>query len=43
MAAQLSGAMQRCFDMALDQCNTRVQFGKSIGKFQALQQQLVNL
>ena len=40
MAAQLSGAMQRCFDMALDQCNTRVQFGKSIGKFQALQQQL---
>jgi acyl-CoA dehydrogenase len=40
MAAQLSGAMQRCFDMALVQCNTRVQFGKSIGKFQALQQQL---
>lgn len=40
MAAQLSGAMQRCFDMALEQCNTRVQFGKSIGKFQALQQQL---
>lgn len=40
MAAQLSGAMQRSFDMALEQCNTRVQFGKSIGKFQALQQQL---
>lgn len=40
MAAQLSGAMQRCFAMALEQCNTRVQFGKSIGKFQALQQQL---
>ena len=40
MAAQLSGAMQRIFDMALDQCNNRVQFGKSIGKFQALQQQL---
>ena len=40
MAAMLSGAMQRTFDMALDQCNNRVQFGKSIGKFQALQQQL---
>ncbi len=40
MAAQISGSMQRCFAMALEQCNTRVQFGKSIGKFQALQQQL---
>lgn len=39
-AAQLSGAMQRIFAMALDQCNTRVQFGKSISKFQAVQQQL---
>ena len=39
-AALLSGAMQRVFDMALEQCNTRVQFGKSIGKFQAMQQQL---
>jgi alkylation response protein AidB-like acyl-CoA dehydrogenase len=39
-AALLSGAMQRVFDMALAYCNTRVQFGKSIGKFQALQQQL---
>lgn len=39
-AAQISGGLQRCFDMALDHCNTRVQFGKSIGKFQALQQQL---
>ncbi len=39
-AAQLSGAMQRVFDMTLAHCNTRVQFGKSIGKFQAIQQQL---
>ncbi len=38
--AVLSGLMQRCFNMALEHCNTRVQFGKSIGKFQALQQQL---
>ena len=39
-AAQLSGAMQRIFDMTLVHCNDRVQFGKSIGKFQAIQQQL---
>lgn len=39
-AALLSGAMQHTFDMTLDYCNNRVQFGKSIGKFQAIQQQL---
>ena len=39
-AALLSGAMQRTFDMALDYCNQRVQFGKPLGKFQAIQQQL---
>ena len=39
-AAQLSGALQRAFDMTLAHCNTRVQFGKSIGKFQAIQQQV---
>lgn len=39
-SAMLSGAMQRAFEMALVQCNNRVQFGKSIGKFQAVQQQI---
>ena len=39
-AAMLSGAMQRTFDMTLDYCNTRVQFGKPLGKLQAIQQQL---
>ncbi len=39
-AAMLSGAMQRVFDMALEHCNNRVQFGRPIGKFQAVQQQL---
>jgi len=39
-AALLSGAMQRCFDLALAHCNNRVQFGKALGKFQAIQQQL---
>ena len=39
-AALLSGAMQRAFEMALFHCNARVQFGKSIGKFQVIQQQI---
>lgn len=39
-AALLSGAMQRSFDMALEHCNHRVQFGKALAKFQAIQQQL---
>jgi acyl-CoA dehydrogenase len=39
-SAMLSGAMQRCFEMALAQCNNRVQFGKPIGRFQAIQQQI---
>lgn len=39
-AALLSGAMQRAFEMSLNHCNTRIQFGKSIGKFQAIQHQI---
>ncbi len=39
-AALLSGAMQKTFAMALDYCNNRIQFGKQLGKFQAIQQQL---
>ena len=39
-AALLSGAMQRALEMSLAHCNARVQFGKSIGKFQAIQQQI---
>ena len=39
-AALLGGAMQRTFEMTLAQCNNRVQFGKSIGRFQAIQQQI---
>jgi alkylation response protein AidB-like acyl-CoA dehydrogenase len=39
-AALLSGGMQRAFEMALAHCNARVQFGKSIGKFQAVQHQI---
>ncbi|MEO6623723.1 MAG: acyl-CoA dehydrogenase family protein [Burkholderiaceae bacterium] len=39
-AAMLSGAMHRIMEMTLDYCNQRVQFGKALGKFQAIQQQL---
>jgi alkylation response protein AidB-like acyl-CoA dehydrogenase len=39
-AALLSGAMNRVFEMTLQYCNDRAQFGKSLGKFQAVQHQL---
>jgi alkylation response protein AidB-like acyl-CoA dehydrogenase len=39
-AALLSGAMKRLFEMTLQYCNDRNQFGKSLGKFQAVQHQL---
>lgn len=39
-AALLSGVMNRVFEITLQYCNDRVQFGKSLGKFQAVQHQL---
>jgi acyl-CoA dehydrogenase len=39
-AAAMAGAMERTFAMTLEYCNDRVQFGKAIGKFQAVQHQL---
>ncbi|MDB5986297.1 MAG: hypothetical protein JWR16_1350 [Nevskia sp.] len=39
-AALLSGAITRVFEMTLQHCKDRVQFGKSLGKFQAVQHQL---
>lgn len=39
-AALLSGAMTRVFEMTLQFCNDRIQFGKTLGKFQAVQHQL---
>jgi acyl-CoA dehydrogenase len=39
-AGLMAGAMQRVGEMSIDYANTRVQFGKPIGKLQAIQQQL---
>jgi alkylation response protein AidB-like acyl-CoA dehydrogenase len=39
-AALMSGAMIRVLEMTLEHCNDRIQFGKPLGKFQAVQHQL---
>ena len=39
-AAEMAGALQRVLAMTVDFVNERSQFGRSIGKFQAVQQQL---
>jgi alkylation response protein AidB-like acyl-CoA dehydrogenase len=39
-AALLAGALTRVFELTLQYCNDRVQFGRSLGKFQAVQHQL---
>lgn len=42
-AALLAGGMQRVMEMTVDYANQREQFGRSIGKFQAIQHQLAVL
>ncbi len=39
-AAEIAGALERVLALAVDWANTRKQFGRPIGKFQAVQQQL---
>jgi len=41
-AAQMRGAMQRAFDMSLTHAGEREQFGRPIGKFQAVQHMLAD-
>ena len=40
IAAQMAGAMQRVLEMTLQHANDRQQFGRPLGKFQAIQHQL---
>lgn len=42
-SAELVGVMKRAHEMSLDYMKTRVQFGKPIGSFQALQHRAVDL
>jgi alkylation response protein AidB-like acyl-CoA dehydrogenase len=42
-AAQMAGAMEAALDLATGYANDRVQFGRPIGRFQAIQQQLALL
>ena len=42
-AAELNGVMERALEMTLEYLRTRVQFGKPIGSFQALQHRAVDL
>lgn len=42
-AAQMAGALDTLLDLSVQYANDRVQFGRPIGKFQAIQQQLAVL
>jgi len=39
-AVQMAGALDRCLELSVEYAKTRVQFGRPIAKFQAIQQEL---
>ena len=41
--SQMAGAMEHALELGVEHANTRVQFGRAIGKFQAVQQMLAQL
>ena len=43
LAAEQTGAAERCLDMTVDYAKTRVQFGRAIGSFQAVKHRLADL
>ena len=43
VSSEAIGIMQKCFDLTIDYLQTRTQFGKTIGSFQALQHRMVDL
>lgn len=42
-AVAMAGALERVLDLTVDYANERVQFGRAIGKFQAVQQNIARL
>lgn len=43
LVALMGGALERCLELSIEHANTRVQFGKPLGKQQAVQQNLAIL
>lgn len=43
LVALMGGALEKCLELSIDHANTRVQFGKPLGKQQAVQQNLAIL
>ncbi len=43
IVAMMGGALERCLELSIEHANTRVQFGKPLGKQQAVQQNLAIL